>query len=126
MVGLPTEEIIDMFELASLIEKTGPDEILINYYGNNSRLPLSKLPQLSPSLREYHLKILLRQLKEISLPKSLFVAFPSILDHKKRKDLRIIDKNALRQQQLDNGCYPATEALLVPNKTKQRCRVKHS
>lgn len=124
MIGLPTEEIIDMYDLASLIEKAEPDELLINYYGNNSRLPLSKLPQLSPSLREYHLKILLQQLKEISLPKNLFIAFPSILDPKKRKDMRVLNRNAIRQQQYDNGCYPATEMLLVPNETKQRSRIK--
>lgn len=118
MVGLPTEELADMYELARLIEKAQPDEILLNYYGNNERLPLSELPQLSPSLRAYHLKILLGELKKLSIPKNLFVASPSILDPKKRKDRRIIEKNEIRQQQLDNGCYPATEMLLVPKGSK--------
>lgn len=120
MLGLPTEGIMDIYELADLIEKAAPDELLINYYGNNERLPLSKLPQLSPSLREYHLKILLQQFKELNLSKNLFIAYPSILDARKRMDRRIIEKNAIRQRSLDNGCYPATEALLVPSRKRKR------
>lgn len=57
MVGLPTEELTDMYDLASLVGETGVDDVWCNYYIDNPKQPLSKLPQLTEGLREYHLKI---------------------------------------------------------------------
>ncbi len=59
MLGLPTEELIDIYALADLIRKTEPDFILCNYYVTAPKHPLAQLPQISNSLREYHLEILL-------------------------------------------------------------------
>lgn len=62
MVGLPTEELTDMYDLASLVGETEMDDVWCNYYINNPKQPLARLPQLSESLREYHLEIFLREL----------------------------------------------------------------
>lgn len=63
MLGLPTEGIDDMYQLAELVGITQPDYLLCNYYVFAPRQPLAKLPQLSHTCREYHLKILLKRLK---------------------------------------------------------------
>lgn len=64
MIGLPTEEMMDMYDLADLIVKTEMDSILCNYYVWAPKQPLAKLPQISEPLREYHLKIFLKALRE--------------------------------------------------------------
>ncbi len=65
MVGLPTETIEDMYLLANLLHKIWPDYIHLNYYIHSPRTPLNEYPQMSESLREYHLQILLKQLRVI-------------------------------------------------------------
>lgn len=65
MVGLPTETIEDMYLLADLLHKIWPDYIHLNYYIHSLRSPLEKYTQMSESLREYHLQILLRQLRVV-------------------------------------------------------------
>lgn len=62
MIGLPTETIKNMYTLATLIHKTWPDYLQINYYTNSPRSALNKYPQINKTLREYHLKILLKEL----------------------------------------------------------------
>lgn len=62
MVGLPTEQLTDIYDLASLVGETEMDHVLCNYYIDNPKQPLAKLPQLSESLREYHLKIFCKEL----------------------------------------------------------------
>lgn len=64
MIGLPTEEITDIYSLADLIVEAKPNQIYCVFYGNNPDQPLAKLPQMSETLREYHLKILIQQLKK--------------------------------------------------------------
>lgn len=63
MLGLPTEGLEDIYQLAELIGVTQPDYVLFNYYIMAPHHPLAKLPQLSNSLREYHLKTLLKWLR---------------------------------------------------------------
>lgn len=65
MVGVPTETIEDMYLLADLLHKMWPDYIHLNYYIHSPRTPLNQYPQMSESLREYHLQILLKQLRVI-------------------------------------------------------------
>ena len=62
MLGLPTEQMTDVIDLAKLIGRAQPDRVLCNYYIRAPRQPLASLPQISDSLREYHLKILLNEL----------------------------------------------------------------
>lgn len=64
MIGLPTEEMMDMYDLAELIVDTEVDFVLCNYYVWAPKQPLAKLPQISEPLREYHLKIFLKALQE--------------------------------------------------------------
>lgn len=64
MIGLPTETIKDIYQLADFLAKAKPNYIHCNYYTDNPGQPLSKLPQISESLREEHLKILQKQLEE--------------------------------------------------------------
>lgn len=89
MIGLPTEEISDIYELADLIAKTQVDEVWCNYYIMTPRQPLAKLPQMSKSLREYHLKILLKALKEAPIERNLEIGHRQILDKRLRKDRRL-------------------------------------
>ena len=59
MLGLPTEELIDIYELVDFVCELDIDYLWINYFGVANKLPLAKLPQLSPKLSEYHLKLFL-------------------------------------------------------------------
>lgn len=64
MVGIPTETIEDMYLLAELLHQMWPDYIHLNYYIHSKRDALEKYPQMSESLREYYLQILLKQLEK--------------------------------------------------------------
>lgn len=63
MLGLPTEGVDDIYQLAELIDITCPNHLLINFYTMASKHPLAKLPQLTNSCMEYHLKTLLKYLR---------------------------------------------------------------
>ena len=63
MIGLPSEGFDDIKGLANLIGKTQPDDVLCNIYTSSPRHPLAKLPQISRSLSEYHLRLLLNWLR---------------------------------------------------------------
>ena len=63
MLGLPTETLEDVYEVADLIKQTTMNNVLCNYYVLTPGQPLARLPQMSDSLREYHLKILLKELR---------------------------------------------------------------
>lgn len=69
MIGLPTETIEDIYMLVELLHKVWPDFILLNYYINTPHVPLNQYPQMSETLREYHLKMLLKLLKK---PKEIY------------------------------------------------------
>lgn len=56
MLGLPTENMGDILELAKLILDTRPDDVHTNYFICSPNLPLAKYPQLSEMCREYHFK----------------------------------------------------------------------
>lgn len=63
MIGLPTEQMTDVIDLAKLIGQVQPNYIHCNPYVRADRQPLAALPQLSDSLKQYHLKIFLRELR---------------------------------------------------------------
>lgn len=67
MVGLPTETLDDVYELADLCIKTTMNHVQINMYGSAPKYPLNSLPQLSPQLREYHLRLMVKLIKEKKL-----------------------------------------------------------
>lgn len=64
MVGLPTEELEDMIELADLIIKCQVNYVHCNYYGHSPKNHLAVYPQLSDNLRELHLAYLIKLLKK--------------------------------------------------------------
>lgn len=64
MVGLPTETLSDINDLANLCINTTMNHLHIVQYGNAPKQPLSRLPQLSPQLREYHMQLLVRLIKQ--------------------------------------------------------------
>lgn len=64
MVGLPTETLTDIYELADLCIKTTMNHVQINKYSSAIKHPLSSFPQLSPQLIEYHLRLMVKLIKE--------------------------------------------------------------
>ncbi len=64
MIGLPTEELKDMWQLADLVIQTKPDNLLCNHYISSPRQPLATLPQTSEFLKDYHLQVFLKTLKQ--------------------------------------------------------------
>lgn len=90
MIGLPTEELQDIIELADLVEKTGPNRILCNYYGYSPQHPIASFPQISDSLREYHLKFFLKLLEDKKRDRDLTVSSHAILKKGTRTTVRTL------------------------------------
>lgn len=63
MIGLPTEELEDMWELADLVIQTKPDILMCNHYISSPRHPLVSFPQTSEFLKDYHLQVFLKTLR---------------------------------------------------------------
>jgi len=82
MVGLPEEEISDIYALADLLIECHPDEVLVNYYGMTPEQPLAQLPQLSQELKEEHLKLLRQRIfersDELDPHRKMLVHYPMI------------------------------------------------
>lgn len=97
MIGLPTETIEDIYALANFLQKAQPDYIHCNYYIDNPRQPLSKLPQMSETLREYHLKILLKRLclrvKTLLPAKDFEMKYFAIMRRDSRKYAKLQEEN---------------------------------
>ena len=85
MIGLPTETLTDIMELADLIEKTQPNWIGCVYYQWAPRQPLAQLPQLSTSLKEYHQDFFLKLLKNQRRDIPLEVKYAKTLKKGRRK-----------------------------------------
>lgn len=64
MLGLPTEEEMDILQLAKLIGKIEIDILHINYFVVAPRQPLAKYAQISREVREAHLKLLINALPQ--------------------------------------------------------------
>jgi len=110
MLGLPTEELIDIYALADLIRKTEPDFILCNYYVTAPKQPLAQLPQISNSLREYHLKILLNILPKY-LRRELEIGSWKIFKNKSsRKTVRYL-QDLEEQNKTRSFPYHATQTI---------------
>lgn len=88
MLGLPTEQLEDIIQLADLILKVQPDELQCNYYISSPRHPLAHYPQISDSLREYHLEFLLSLLKD-SLQRNLTITYYSLFKSKKSNRIKL-------------------------------------
>lgn len=115
MLGLPTEEFQDIIELADLVEKTGPNQILCNYYGYSPQHPIASLPQISDSLREYHLKFFLQLLREKQRDRDLIVNSHAILKKGTRTTMRILAEVAEDQKYEHFLVYPGQSTLYKKN-----------
>ena len=93
MLGLPTEGIDDIYQLAELIGITQPDYVLCNYYVIAPRQPLAKLPQISNSCREYHLKMLIKWLINTYQRNLELDSWYIFRKPKSRKTIRLIKKH---------------------------------
>lgn len=113
MIGLPTETIEDIYELADFLGKIQLDYIHCNYYIDNPRQPLSKFPQISETLREYHLKILIKQLMANPVTdwsRPFEVQYYAIVRRNSRKYVRLQEKNKYR----DFPKHFSTRARCIP------------
>ncbi|MDE6142421.1 MAG: radical SAM protein [Bacilli bacterium] len=120
MIGLPTEELIDIYELVDFVCELDIDYLWINYFGVTAKLPLAKLPQLSPQLREYHLKLFLNMLYKREDNPLLRIGHPRILDKKKRSTHRILESLAEEQKNYDNGLSLGVDRTLKPKSKELR------
>lgn len=91
MLGLPSEQIVDVIELAKLIGELEIDDLQINYYISAKRQPLAKYPQLSLGLRQYHLEILLKELPKY-LKQDILIEHWKIIKKPSRKTVRKLEK----------------------------------
>lgn len=89
MVGLPTEGLDDILQLADLICETAPNFVRCNYYGLAPGHPLAQYPQLADKVKEYHLKMLVKFIKDRDKKVDMRLSFPTIYKnsrlHNKRK-----------------------------------------
>lgn len=115
MIGLPTEEFQDILDLADLIEKTGPDRILCNYYGYSPNHPIANLPQINNSLKEYHLKFFLQLLRDMKRDRDLTITSHAILKKNKRSTIRILKKVAEEQKYDHFLIYPCQRVIYKKN-----------
>lgn len=114
MIGLPTETIEDMYLLAELIDKVWPDYVHLNYYVNSPRATLNQYPQLSESLREYHLQILLKQIgmkpkeeyKYVELHPIIYVRHYFIWGKKRNSRKWIKEKMKLDEENNNSSFFP--------------------
>ncbi|MCI9177001.1 MAG: radical SAM protein [Clostridia bacterium] len=104
IIGLPTEQLVDMYELAQVIGKCKVDHVSCEYYTLAPRQPLAKLPQLSKNLKEYHLKTFIRALGS-SLERSLELECEVITKNKNsRKAIRRKQRLEKRNQNCSFSC----------------------
>lgn len=118
MIGLPTEEITDMYDLADLVCALDIDYLWINYYGMAERQPLAKLPQISPSLRDYHLHLFLNNILKREDNPLRRIEYPRILDKSKRSINRELEKLKKTQELYDNGVSLSAGRILEPECNK--------
>lgn len=90
MIGLPTEELEDIYQLADLIGQCEPNSVLCNFYGCSKKHPIAIYPQLTEGKKKLHLQFLLKLLKEnYDRDKFLRFSYDSPLRCNKRSDQRI-------------------------------------
>lgn len=88
MIGFPTETLTDIYELADLINQTDPNHIFCNFVEIAPKCLLADMPRLNNSLREYHLEILLKLLKEQRKKHKVTISYPQTFKKGKRLTYR--------------------------------------
>lgn len=118
MLGLPTESIEDIISLADLLSDLSVDGVYMLRYENDPDVELAKLPQLSEKLFFYHLKLLLRLLKQSNLSRKMLINCED-LPSKTRiyvKHIGIIRKNVetLKKYGFDTAYHLRRKLTLYP------------
>lgn len=99
IVGLPTEELIDMIELSDLIIKCKVNYVHCNYYGFSPKHPIACYPQIDDNVRQLHLSYLIRLLKKnYNGNRILEMQHEKIEDKSKRSVIRENEKLKMAQQ----------------------------
>ena len=115
MVGFPTEELTDIYELANLIEQTAPNEIFCNLVEIAPKCSLARFPQLSDNLREYHLKVLLGLLKKQKREYEAEISYPKIFKKGKRSTYRFKKESEKRWKRYSLLTIPRKTLILKKN-----------
>lgn len=93
MVGLPTEELIDIISLGNLLIECDIDFVYCNYYGYVDKHPLAAYPQLSEQVKKLHLKYLINYIKKHYNKENILTLYhESFFDSSKRSVVRKLEK----------------------------------
>lgn len=123
MLGLPTETIEDIIDLAELINIIEPSHIYVLRYKRDPNQPLSIYPYMSDELWAYHLKLFIRLLKQGKRKTPLLIEMNKVPKKKSRKYNREIIKlkegNKYRYE--EGECWQMLE---LPTTSMTRSRKK--
>lgn len=103
MIGLPTEELIDIISLGKLLLDCDIDFVQCNYYGYVDKHPLAVYPQLNEQVKKLHLKYLINYIKKhYNNENVLTLLHESFYDSSKRSVVRELE-NIKKQQKYTKG-----------------------
>lgn len=110
ILGLPTENVGDVLEMAKLIIDTRPSRVFCNYFICSPNSPLAKYKQMSESCREYHLKQLIQFLSKLPHKEPIDITMKSYCIDKKpiskarMKEIR--ELNCKNEELIKHGLLP--------------------
>lgn len=99
MIGLPTEELEDIYQLGQLINEVEPTSVLCNFYGYSSKHPIAKYPQINEQVKYLHQNFLMKILKE-KKDRDFFLKFSYEKAFGKNKRIDEREKKEIEQEQL--------------------------
>lgn len=115
MIGFPTETLLDIYELADLIEQTQIDSILCNFVEIAPKCLLTDLPPLSENLKKYHSELLINLLKKQKRSRSLDIIYGAVPPKGKRSTYRFNQRAAYMMEQYSLLCLHRKHLYLKPN-----------
>lgn len=115
MIGLPTETVTDIMELADLIEKTQPNWIGCVHYQWAPRQAIANLPQLSENIKDYHQDLFFKLLKDQKREVRLKVKYAKPLEKGKRKTERIKKEHQWYKDMFGVECFTHRFKFFEPN-----------
>ncbi len=111
MIGLPTEELVDIISLGKLLIDCNIDFVHCIYYGYADKQPLAVYPQHSEQIKKLHLKYLINYIKKhYNKPYVLTLYHESFYNSSKRSVVRKLENIKERQKNTKgkiwyNGTY---------------------
>ncbi len=122
MIGLPTETIVDIVELADLVNTIEPNSIYALRYRMDPGQPLAQYPYMSDQLWAYHLKLFLRLLRQGK--RSIPLNIKTIkVPNKSRKYIREAEIIA-REQEFSYEDLDQWQSISLPGDNLKRIRTK--